>query len=280
MQGWQVEEKPQPAHAAKAVEWFGHELNETLATIDQQYADYRLSEALMSVYKLFWDEFSSWYLEMVKPDYQAGIDAATYKATIGYFDTLLHILHPFMPFITEEIWNYIDERTDGESLMVDEMPVAGSYDTQLLEEMELAKEVIAFIRNTRQQKQLPNKEQLMLQVKPTAGNNAFIDVVQRLGNLSEIQLVDEKSGNAITLITKQAEYYVVMEGLVNAEEELKKLQDELVYTKGFLTSVMKKLSNERFVNNAPENVVAVEKQKQADAEAKIKALEEQIATLK
>ncbi|MCG8698341.1 MAG: class I tRNA ligase family protein, partial [Bacteroidales bacterium] len=279
VKGWSVEEKEQPEYAKVAVEWFENKFNEVAKNMESLYEGYKLSEALMAVYKLFWDEFSGWYLEMVKPDYQTSIDKVTYDATVGFFDKMLHVLHPFMPFITEEIWHYIEERDDNECLMVSLMPGLKKADEKLLLEAEKAKEVISFIRNTRKEKQLPNKEKIELKIKADNYNESFKSVIARLGFLESIEMVTEKPEGAVSYITKDGEFFLPLGDLVDSEEEIKKLEEELKYTKGFLQSVTKKLANERFVQNAPEKVVETERKKQADAETKIAALEEQIKAL-
>lgn len=278
---WRSDENiEQPEHSKVAIQWFTNKLNQVITQTDQQFAEYRISEALMSLYKLFWDEFSGWYLEIVKPDYQKAIDPATLKATIEFFDKILHLLHPFMPFITEEIWQLIDERKPGESIMVSRMPEKEEFEEDIIIRFEHAKEVISFIRNTRNDKQVSNKEKLHLAIKASDYSNQFNSVIIRMGNLENLELIKEKLDSAVSLITNIAEYYIPMGDLIDSEKEIEKLKEELNYTRGFLDSVMKKLGNERFVNNAPEKVVEMERRKKADAEAKIEALEKQIKSLK
>lgn len=232
----------------------------------------------MAVYKLFWDEFSSWYLEMVKPGYQQPIDKATYEATLGFFDALLRMLHPFMPFITEELWQALAPRESGESLMVALMPKAGAVDESYLQAFEAVKEIVGGVRTIRLQKNIPNKDALDLQVLG-AHNEAFNAVIVKMCNLSAIQSVAEKAAGAVSFLVGTTEYAVPLGNRINVEEELAKLRDELKYQQGFLASVMKKLGNENFVSKAPAKVIEMERKKQADAESKIKSIEESIKNL-
>ena len=279
VKGWEVADIEQPESAVKAIEWFDAVLNSTLAEVKDLFGKFRLSEALMAVYKLFWDEFSSWYLEMVKPAYQQPIDRKTYEATLGFFDNLLRLLHPFMPFITEELWQHIAERGENESIMVARIPEAGEFDAAKIAAMNEAKEIIAGVRSVRLQKNIPNKNALSLQVAGTF-NNDNAAVIKKLANLEAIDQVTEKDATAASFLVGTTEYAVPLGNNIDVEEELKKLEAELKYMEGFLASIMKKLSNERFVSNAPEAVVAGERKKQADAESKIKTLQESIAALK
>ena len=283
VKGWSVDANiPQPESAKKAIEWFAGKLNKTIADVDKMFAEYRLSDSLMTVYKLFWDEFSSWYLESVKPAYQQPIDKATYDATVGFFDKLLRILHPFIPFVTEEVWQLLEPRKDGESIMVAQMPEAENYDEKLLDRFETAKDVIAKIRAIRQESQIAQKNAIEVFARLVDGeyDGYFDSVVIKHCNLSALARTDEAKPGSKTFVAKNVEYFVPMSGSVDVEEEIKKLQAELDYTRGFLASVEKKLSNERFVSGAPAAVVEREKQKQADALVKIEALEKQIAGLK
>ena len=283
VKGWSVDDNiPQPEASKKAIEWFENKLNKTLAELDKMFVDFRLSESLMLVYKLFWDEFSSWYLESVKPAYQQPIDGATYKATIAFFDKLLKVLHPYIPFITEEVWQLLETRKQGESIMVAQMPEAGSFDEKLLERFETVKDVIAKIRQIRQDNGLAQKESLECFAKLVDGDydNYFNAVITKHCNLAKLELIKEAIDGAKTFVAKNVEYYIPLGDKIDKEEELKKLNAELDYTRGFLASVEKKLSNERFVSGAPAAVVDREKQKLADAKMKIEALEKQIAGLK
>ena len=283
VKGWSVDDNiPQPEASKKAIEWFENKLNKTLAELDKMFVDFRLSESLMLVYKLFWDEFSSWYLESVKPAYQQPIDGATYKATISFFDKLLKVLHPYIPFITEEVWQLLETRKQGESIMVAQMPEAGAYDEKLLERFETVKDVIAKIRQIRQDNGIAQKEPREAFVKLVDGeyDDYFNSVIIKHSNLSKLELTKEAIDGAKTFVAKNVEYYIPLGDKIDKEEELKKLNAELDYTRGFLASVEKKLSNERFVSGAPAAVVDREKQKLADAKMKIEALEKQIAALK
>ena len=283
VKGWSVDDNiPQPEASKKAIEWFENKLNKTLAELDKMFVDFRLSESLMLVYKLFWDEFSSWYLESVKPAYQQPIDGATYKATIAFFDKLLKVLHPYIPFITEEVWQLLETRKPGESIMVAQMPEAGSFDEKLLERFETVKDVIAKIRQIRQDNGLAQKESLECFAKLVDGDydNYFNAVITKHCNLAKFELIPAAIDGAKTFVAKNVEYYIPLGDKIDKEEELKKLNAELDYTRGFLASVEKKLSNERFVSGAPAAVVDREKQKLADAKMKIEALEKQIAGLK
>ena len=279
VKGWEVADIEQPESAAKAIEWFDAVLNSTLAEVKDLFGKFRLSEALMAVYKLFWDEFSSWYLEMVKPAYQQPIDRKTYEATLGFFDNLLRLLHPFMPFITEELWQHIAERGENESIMVARIPEAGAFNATTITAMNEAKEIIAGVRSVRLQKNIPNKNALSLQVAGTFSNDNAA-VIKKLANLETIDQVTEKDATAASFLVGTTEFAVPLGNNIDVEEELKKLEAELKYMEGFLASILKKLSNERFVSNAPEAVVAGERKKQADAESKIKTLQESIAALK
>ena len=279
VKGWTVDEQAaQPEASKMAVKWFQQLLDKTLAEVDDLFSKYRLSEAMMAVYKLFWDEFSSWYLEMAKPGYQQPIDKATYEATLGFFDALLRMLHPFMPFITEELWQALAPREAGESLMVAPMPKAGAVDEAFLQAFEQVKEIIGGVRTIRLQKNIPNKDSLELQVLG-AHNEAFNAVIVKMCNLSAIQSVAEKAAGAVSFLVGTTEYAVPLGNLINVEEELAKLREELKYQQGFLASVLKKLDNENFVSKAPAKVIEMERKKQTDAESKIKSIEESIAAL-
>ena len=279
VKGWNVADCAQPESAAIAVKWFDAVINRTMAEMDDLFGKFRLSEALMAVYKLFWDEFSSWYLEMVKPAYGQPVDRATYDATLGFFDTLLRLLHPFMPFITEELWQHLAERKDGESIMLAQLPEAKAADGETIKAVDVAKEIIAGVRTVRLHKNIPNKEQLALNVVGN-GEVPAMAVVVKLANLSEVVNVPEKDPMAASFLVGTTEYAVPLGNNINVEEELKKLEADLKYNEGFLQSVLKKLGNEKFVNNAPAKVIEMERKKQADAEAKIAALKESIAALK
>jgi valyl-tRNA synthetase len=268
----------QPEAAVAAVNWFDHYLNKTIAEVDDLFRKYRISEALMAVYKLFWNEFSSWYLEMIKPGFQQPVDGRTHRATLAFFEMLLKLLHPFMPFITEELWQAMEERKPGESLMITLLPAAKACDTALLDEFESTKEIITGIRAVRSQKNIPAKEPLTLEIVGLQGGR-FHSVVCKMGNLSAIRQTNEKSPGAVSFLVGTTEFAVPLAGSIDREEELSRLHDELAYQQGFLASVMKKLSNESFVGKAPAAVIATERKKQADAESKIKTIRENIAAL-
>ncbi|WP_449039821.1 valine--tRNA ligase [Parabacteroides goldsteinii] len=280
IKGWTVDDTiAQPEASATAVKWFKMQLDKTIAEVDDLFSKYRLSEAMMMIYKLFWDEFSSWYLEMIKPGYQLPIDKATYDATLGFFDALLRLLHPFMPFITEELWQALEPRKEGESLMVALMPEVAPVDNAYLDAFEVVKDIVSGVRTIRLQKNIPNKDTLALQVLGDH-NDAFNPVIAKMCNLSEITKTDDKAAGAVSFLVRTTEYAVPLGNMINVEEELAKLAEELKYQQGFLASVQKKLSNESFVSKAPAKVIEMERKKQADAESKIKSIEESIAALK
>lgn len=280
--GWQIDSTiPQPEHARLTVEWFDAMLDKTIEQVNQQFDAYNVSEALMVIYKLFWDEFSSWYLEAVKPGFNQPIDSATFNATIGYFEKLLKLLHPYMPFITEEIYHLIAEREAGDCIMVSLLPQSKPYSSSLLEEFDNLKETVTNIRSIRQDKNIPQKDALELFVKrdgvPTIDLSS---VICKMANLTAITHTESKVEGASSFLVKTTEFFLPLGGLLNVEEELNKLNAELTYLQGFLVSVNKKLSNSSFVNNAPAKVVEVEQNKKADAESKIKAIMGQLAQLK
>ena len=280
VKGWNVDESlEQPQTAQIAVKWFDAQLSRTLAEVKDLFAKYRLSEALMAVYRLFWDEFSSWYLEMIKPGYQQPIDRATYDATLTYFDALLRMLHPFMPFITEELWQHLYERKEGESIMYARMPEAHPVDDTIIDRFETTKQIVAGVRTIRLQKGIANKEPLTLQIIG-AHDHANDCILTKMTNLEAIEAIDEKDPAAASFRVHATEYAIPLGNNIDVEAELKKLEGELQHAQGFLKTVMGKLNNERFVQNAPETVVALERKKKADAEEKIKSLEESIAALK
>ena len=281
VKGWEVNAEVEvPEAAALAIKWFEAKQAAVAAEMADLFSKYRLSEALMAVYKLFWDEFSSWYLEMIKPAYGQPINKQVYDATIGFFDNLLHLLHPFMPFITEELWQHIADRKEGESLMVSPMAALTTYDEAIIAQFEAVKEVISNIRAIRLQKNIAQKEALDLQVigeNPVAEYNA---VVTKMCNLSAIQSVEAKAEGAAAFMVGTTEFAVPLGNMIDVEAEITRMEAELKHKEGFLASVMKKLSNEKFVNNAPAAVIELERKKQADAESIIKSLKESIAALK
>jgi valyl-tRNA synthetase len=281
VKGWQVADIEQPEYAQLATKWFDAMLAKTAAEVADLFSKYRLSEALMAVYKLFWDEFSSWYLEMAKPAYGQPIDRKTYEQTLSFFDKLLKLLHPFMPFITEELWQHIYDRKPGESLMVQTLDIDTEHiDEQLVAQFEAVKEVIGGIRTIRLQKNIAQKEALELQVVGESPVAAFDAVIRKLCNLRAASVVAQKAEGSASFMVGTTEYAVPLGNLINVEEELAKLEADLKYQEGFLQSVLKKLSNEKFVSKAPAQVIDMERKKQADAESKIASLKESIAALK
>lgn len=281
VKGWSVDERLDGSHNATSIAWFEAKFQQTLAEIEEHYEKYRISEALMAVYKLVWDDFCSWYLEMIKPAYQQPIDGATYEATIGFFEQIVKVLHPFMPFLTEEIWHAVRERGERDCLIVAAYPEPKAYDAEILAQAEAVFEAIAQVRNIRGAKQLSPKVALPLSIlseKPGT-YQAFQAVLEKLANVQPVAYVQQDVEGAIPFVVKQDKFFVTFEGEIDVEAEREKLLKELEYTKGFLTSVEKKLSNERFVSGAPEAVLARERQKQDDALSKIAALEAALARL-
>ena len=281
VKGWEVSDDAAVPEAAElAMRWFDAKQNAVAAEVADLFGKYRLSEALMAVYKLFWDEFSAWYLEMIKPAYGQPVSCKVYDTTIAFFDNLLHLLHPFMPFITEELWQHIADRKDGESLMVSPMAAPAAYDEELLKQFEAVKEVISNIRAIRLQKNIAQKEELELQVVGENPVAAYTAVITKMCNLSAIQSVASKTEGAASFMVGTTEYAVPLGNLIDVEAEIARMEAELKHKEGFLQGVMKKLSNEKFVNNAPAAVIELERKKQADAESIIKSLKESIAALK
>ena len=276
---WQTDpDMAQPESARVAVKWFHNILQHDIKLIDDLFKKYRISEALMAVYRLFWDEFSAWYLESIKPGYQQPVDMKTYNSTISFLDTLMKLLHPFMPFITEEIWHMLEERKDGESIMVQPMPVALKYNKKVLDDFEILKETVGSVRNLRKEKNIHPKEKLKLFVKDNDSQYPEIltPVLQQLASISGVEYTNEKIEKAISFRIKTIEFYLPVEDKVDYLQEITALKEELEYTKGFLKSVMVKLNNEKFVKNAPASVIEKEQKKKEDAENKIKMLEERI----
>ena len=287
VKGWNVADDIAPTEAGKtAVAWFDAKLKQVNAEVDDLFRKYRISEALMAVYRLFWDEFSSWYLEMVKPAYINGeaqpIDRPTYEATIRFFETLLKMLHPFMPFITEELWQHIYDRKDGESIMRDALHVDNPTDDdlRLIEQVEVAKQIVSGVRMVRNQKNIAPKEKLELQAIGANASADFDSIIIKMANLSAISVVADKDANASAFMVGTHEFAVPLGDLIDVEAEIAKAEAQLKHLEGFLAGVKKKLSNEKFVAHAPEAVVALERKKQSDSEEKIAALKESIAELK
>lgn len=278
IKGWEVDNNIETPESNKlSIEWFEARFHQTLSQIEKSFDDYRISEALMSTYKLIWDDFCSWYLEIIKPPYQKPIDRFTYEKTIDIFEKLMKVLHPFAPFITEEIWHLLRDRNAGDDIIISAIPTSEDFNEAIISEFEYAEKIIGGIRTIRREKNIPQKESLELFIKDNEGSNFdFYPVVQKIGNIETIGTVEEKPEGSMSFIVGSQEFYIPLSSSINVEEEIAKLEEELKYTKGFLSSVSKKLSNERFVNNAPAAVVDKEKQKQTDAEARITVIEEQL----
>ena len=282
VKGWNVVDSEQSMTNKIATKWFAAVLKTTNVELDNLFKKYRISEALMVVYRLFWDEFSSWYLEMIKPAYGSPIDKATYDMTLGFFNDLLKMLHPFMPFITEELWQHLYERKDGESIMREKLsiPTPTDDDTQLVDNIECVKQIISNVRTVRNQKNLPQKEPLELQAVNANKYAAYDDVTIKMGNLSAINVVNEKSANTVQFMVGTDEYAIPVGNLIDIDAEIEKQEAQLKHLEGFLAGIKKKLSNEKFVANAPEAVVAMERKKQSDSEEKIANLKVSLAELK
>ena len=282
VKGWETADIEQPKSAEIAVKWFDAKLKEVNEEMQKQFKDYRISEALMTVYKLFWDEFSSWYLEMVKPAYGQPIDQKSYDATLRFFDALLKMLHPFMPFITEELWQHIYDRKDGESIMREklEIPAPTAEDQKLTADIEAVKQIIAGVRTVRNQKNIAQKEQLSLQVVGKNDFEAYNDVTLKMANLDKIEVIAEKSADASSFMVGTDEFAVPLGDLIDVAAEIEKAEAQLKHLEGFLMGVRKKLSNENFVAHAPEKVVALERKKESDSVEKIAALKATIEELK
>ena len=279
IKGWEASDIEQPLHAEIAIKWFEQQLSATALEIDDLMSKYRISEALTAIYKLIRDDFSGWYLELIKPAYGQPIDTKTLRKTELFLETLLAQLHPFMPFITEELWQALKERQEGESLMVTLIPEAGSVDNAFLARFAQTQEIISAIRNIRTSKNLSPREELVLEVAPSYANDMDA-VLMKLANLTEIRRSAEKSEGSISFVIGTDEFAVPMANLINAEEEIKKLEEDLEYQKKFLLGVEKKLSNENFVARAPEQVIALERKKKADAESRIQTIEQSLKQLK
>ena len=279
IKGWEASDIEQPLHAEIAIKWFEQQLSATALEIDDLMSKYRISEALTAIYKLIRDDFSGWYLELIKPAYGQPIDTKTLRKTEQFLETLLAQLHPFMPFITEELWQALKERQEGESLMVTLIPEAGSVDNAFLARFAQTQEIISAIRNIRTSKNLSPREELVLEVAPSYANDMDA-VLMKLANLTEIRRSEEKSEGSISFVIGTDEFAVPMANLINAEEEIKKLEEDLEYQKKFLLGVEKKLSNENFVARAPDQVIALERKKKADAESRIQTIEQSLKQLK
>jgi len=281
VKGWEVADLPQPESAKVAIEWYEAKLQQTLAEIEDHFEKYRLSDALMAIYKLVWDDFCSWFLEMIKPGYQQPIDRATFDKAIEMLEANLKLLHPFMPFLTEEIWQHIAERTPEQALIIAEYPTLTAYNEKLIADFEFAAEVIAGIRTIRKDKNIAMKDAVALKVVNHEKASTYFDsVIVKLGNLSDLEYVTDKVDGALTYRVKSNEYFIPVSGNIDIAAEIAKLTEELKYTQGFLRSVQGKLANEKFVAGAPEQVIANERKKEADALAKIATIEQSLNSLK
>ncbi|HNP94613.1 MAG TPA: valine--tRNA ligase [Cyclobacteriaceae bacterium] len=281
VKGWETSDQEMPTENAVAIEWFEARLNQSLSELEDHYSKFRISDALMTTYKMVWDDFCSWYLEIVKPPFGQPIDKATYDRTVNFFESILKTLHPFMPFISEELWHELDHRDDKDCIIIAEYPRSKKFDTTIVSKASLAFEAVTQIRNIRNSKGISPKEAVNLYVNPNGRSlvSTFSAVIQKLSNVKELTFTEEKPGNGATFIVQNVEFYMPLEGRMDVEAECESLQKELEYTRGFLNSVMKKLGNEKFVAGAPPQVVDSEKKKKADAEAKIKLLEENLKSL-
>jgi valyl-tRNA synthetase len=277
---WEVRDIEQPKAAIKAIEWFDTKFNHQLAEINDSFDKFRISEALMCTYKLVWDDFCSWYLEMIKPGYEQPIDALTLEATKGFFEKILRIIQPFTPFIAEEIWHLIRGRKAGEDIIIATWPAIEKRDEKVMKEFSKAEEIITNIRNIRKQNNIATKIKMDLFVKKNQESDASFDaVIIKMGNLSQLEYASDKINNAYSFLVNSNEYFIPFGDNINLEAEREKLEEELIYTQGFLNSVMKKLQNEKFVAGAPELVLINERKKEADARQKIAILEEKLAGL-
>ena len=277
VKSWKTDDRiTQPESSAAAVKWMNEVVKKANGEIDANFRKFRISEALMNTYKLFWDEFSGWYLEIIKPEYKKPIDRTTYEATISVFDNLLRIIHPFMPFITEEIWQLIEDRKEGDSLMISMLPKPKKYDRELIARFENARVIITSIRTVRKEKQVLNRDQVELNIRTERNSydSFFLPVIFKLCNLSDVKFVSQKPDNSAPFMVNTTEFYIPLPGLIDTENEMAKIMADMNYYKGFLNSVMGKLNNERFVQNAPPAVLELEKKKKADTESRIKSLEE------
>jgi valyl-tRNA synthetase len=282
VQSWEVDKNiDQPVSSRVAIEWMNEVMGKSINDIDSNFSKFRISEALMITYKLFWDEFSGWYLEIIKPEYQKPVDKITLDATLSVFDKLLKLIHPFMPFITEEIWQLLSVRKTGESIMITRIPEVVKFDMEIIERFESVKETISAIRTVRKSKDIPNKDKIGLMVRSEKDDFDlhFLPVISKLCNLSGVSFISEKQEGAVSFMVGTTEYFIPLSGNIDVEAELKKIREELEYQKGFLQAVLKKLENERFVQNAPASVLELERKKKSDAESKIKSLEERMKEL-
>lgn len=282
VKGWNTDDNLEQSENNKlGIQWFDAKFNQTVAKIEDHFSKYRISDALMAVYRLIWDDFCSWYLEIVKPVYQQPIDTNTLESTVLFFENIMKILHPFMPFITEEVWHLLRDRNDGDDIIISSIPVSCKYDKKIIKSFEQSENIIVGIRNVRKDKNIPQKERIdILAKKGPMAHSIFNPVIEKIGNTSNIKNVDEKPESSQTFTVGAQEFYILMNTNIDIDAEIAKLEDELKYTSGFLNAVMKKLSNERFVNNAPPAVVENERKKKADTEARKKVIEEQLKSFR
>jgi valyl-tRNA synthetase len=280
--GWTVDDTLKNEDHDLAVKWFASKMNQSLRSIENNFSKYRISDALMTIYRLIWEDFCSWYLELIKPGFGEPMDKNTFETTLAYLETLMKILHPFMPFITEEIYQNMSARSDDDYLIKSAWPALGNYDTSLIEEAEETFGIISNIRNIRNNRGIPQKLAISLFIKTRHRERftLFDHSLKKLANLKDIKFVDEKVKDAIHFIIKTDEFYIPVDGEIDLDKQLQELEKELEYTTGFLAATLKKLNNENFVNNAPEKVVENERKKKSDAEGKIRKLEESIKNLK
>jgi valyl-tRNA synthetase len=282
VKSWKVDDSiVQPDSSEAAVKWMEEVLKKSINEIDTTFKKFRISEALMITYKLFWDEFSGWYLEIIKPEYQKPVDRITFEATVAIFEKLLKVMHPFMPFITEEIWQLLLKRDDGESIMMARIPEAKKFNKEIIVRFELIKETISAIRTVKKNKDIINRDKIRLLIFSDKNryDTKFLPVISKLCNVSEISFVSEKQEGAASFIAGTTEYFIPLTGELDIESEIAKIRQDLSYNKGFLVNVLKKLDNERFVKNAPPRVLELERKKKSDAESKIKSLEEALRSL-
>jgi valyl-tRNA synthetase len=281
--GFEVGEVKQSSSSKAAITWFENKLSEQLEVINDYYSKYRMSDALMATYKLVWDDFCAWYLEAIKPEFVDGkaqpIDKATYEATIAFFESLLKVLHPWMPFITEELWHEVRQRDKKDCIIVAEWPKVKSADPRLLQEFEVVKELVTQVRGIRQQKQISPKEKLEVFERSDAGNKVFDEVAVKLANLSSYSYAKQKVEGAASFMILTTEFFVPLAKNINVDEEKARLTKEIEYNRGFLKSVQVKLANEKFVANAKPELIALERKKESDALSKISSLEEQLKNL-
>ena len=282
VKGWKVDNSiPQPLSSAAAIRWMNEILRKSTGEIDSNFRKFRISEALMNTYRLFWDEFSSRYLEIIKPEYKKPVDRATYDATILLFDSLLRLIHPFMPFISEEIWQLISDRKDGESIMVSALPQSRKHDRELLAQFEMVKEVVSAIRMVRKEKQIPARDPVALFIRgeKAAFDNEFLEVAVKLGKLSSVDFISGKKAGSASFMVHTTEFFIPLDGSIDTDEELSKIRADLDYYREFLGTVLRKLDNEKFVNNAPAAIIELERKKKSDTEQKIRSLEERLSEL-